>query len=144
MAKIQAIGKRIIEACETDDKAKLAKILGFKTVQGVYKVLYGESELDFDKLVRFKNYTKRSIDWLLTGEDDFPVREFDVVRSIEQHDDWLDVISDWYAFESRPNPMPDTMGASFMGGWSSFDLEQKVNAIRDFKNFLDAIGRDDS
>lgn len=133
----------MIEAFGTDDKAKLAEILGFKTVQGVYKVLYGESELDFQKLLRFRNYTKHSIDWLLTGEGSpTEKREFDLESSVGRHDDWLDVINEWYEFEGRENPMPETMGASFMGGWRSFDRDKQIAAIRDFKNFLDLTFKD--
>lgn len=66
----KSVGKRLVEAFGTDDKEFIAKILGFKTVGGLYKVLSGERELDFVKLRIFRNHTKRTIDWLLTGELD--------------------------------------------------------------------------
>jgi transcriptional regulator with XRE-family HTH domain len=69
LAKENYIGKRLIEAFGTDDKAFIAEKLGFSSVQAVYKVINGERELDFEKLQNFRNYTKRSIDWLLTGTD---------------------------------------------------------------------------
>jgi hypothetical protein len=68
----KSVGKRLVEAFGTDDKEYIAKILGFKTVGGLYKVLSGERELDFEKLQRFRNHTKRTIDWLLTGVDEPP------------------------------------------------------------------------
>jgi hypothetical protein len=69
LAKQNLIGKRLVEAFGTDDKAFIAEKLGFSTVQAVYKVISGERELDFEKLQNFRNYTKRSIDWLLTGAE---------------------------------------------------------------------------
>lgn len=134
------IGSRLIEAFETDDKAFIAEKLGFSSVQGVYKVLSGERELDFEKLQRFRNYTKCSIDWLLTGEGPKVLeafRAFDVEKSIERHDDWRDVIDEWYQFEGRS--APDTIGASFMGGWRKFNPEERLAAIKDYKMVLDRL-----
>lgn len=62
----------MIEAFGTDDKAVIAEKLGFSSVQAVYKVINGERELDFEKLQNFRKYTKRSIDWLLTGIEETP------------------------------------------------------------------------
>jgi transcriptional regulator with XRE-family HTH domain len=70
LAKKDGIGERLIEAFGTDDKALIAEKLGFSTVQAVYKVISGERQLDFEKLQNFRAYTKRSIDWLLTGEEE--------------------------------------------------------------------------
>ena len=77
LAKESLIGKRLIEAFGTDDKAFIAEKLGFSSVQAVYKVLNGDRELDFEKLQNFRNYTKRSIDWLLTGQEELPVKDPD-------------------------------------------------------------------
>lgn len=97
-------------------------------------------------LIDIAELTNCNIHWLLTGKgSQFVGKEevFDVEHSIEYHDDWRDVIDEWYEFEGRSNPMPGTMGASFMGGWQSFDLKQKVSAITDFKNFLDTLSQGD-
>lgn len=143
LATAQTIGDRILEAFETDDKAFIAEKLGFSSVQAVYKVLKGERELDFEKLQRFRNYTQCSIDWLLTGKGPKFVngdRSFDLERSVEIHDDWHDVLSEWFKFEGRE--MPETLGASFMGGWSRSSKEERIEAIRDFKKLLDMIADD--
>jgi plasmid maintenance system antidote protein VapI len=58
-----------------EDRKKIAEILGFQTDKAVYKVINGERELSFEALVRFRNSTKRSIDWLLTGEGQKDIRE---------------------------------------------------------------------
>lgn len=66
------IGTRLLaafkKACGTDSKKFIAEKLGFKTDKAVYKVIKGETELSFDHLRNFRNSTKHSIDWLLTGE----------------------------------------------------------------------------
>lgn len=74
LVKKISIGDRLIEAFGTSDKAYIAKKLGFASVQAVYKVLNGERELDFEKLINFHNSTKRSIDWLLTGKAEEPAK----------------------------------------------------------------------
>lgn len=138
LAKSNSIGDRLIEAFETDDKEFIAKKLGFGSKQGVYKVLSGERELDFEKLQNFRNYTKCSIDWLLTGEGPKEVggpRYFDIDAAIDRHDAWQPILEDWYEFEGKQ--MPDLMGASFMNGWDSFDRDIKISALRDLKRVLD-------
>ena len=140
MAKTTDVGSRLIEAFGTDDKAFIAEKLGFSSIQSIYKILKGEGELNFERLRLFQNYTKHSIDWLLTGEGPKVLdgyREFDIERSIERHDSWRGVMDDWFAYEGRE--MPETMGASFMGGWESFDREQRIAALKDFKMLLDRI-----
>lgn len=136
-----SIGKRLVEAFGTDDKRYIAEKLGFSTVGGLYKVLNGERELDFEKLLKFRNHTKRTIDWLLTGEGPLVLksREFDLEYAIDNNEDWTQIIDKWYEFDGQENPMPDTMGASFMSGWQSFDRQQRMDAVKDFKAFLDRI-----
>lgn len=86
LAKKTSIGERLLEAFGTDDKAFIAEKLGFETVQAVYKVLKGERELDFERLQKFKLYTKRSIDWLLTGvEDPSPREQINFESSIDRY-----------------------------------------------------------
>lgn len=84
----KSVGKRLLEAFGTDDKEFIAKILGFKTVGGLYKVLSGEREMDFVKLKIFRNHTKRTIDWLLTGElddssNDLPEINGDIINRLK-------------------------------------------------------------
>jgi hypothetical protein len=69
LVKESSIGDRLVEAFGTNDKAIIAKKLGFSSVQSVYKVIRGERELSFQHLINFRNSTKRTIDWLLTGEN---------------------------------------------------------------------------
>ncbi|QQS33516.1 MAG: hypothetical protein IPM50_02730 [Acidobacteriota bacterium] len=142
MERKNSIGERLLQAFGTNDKEFIAKTLGFSSVQGVYKVLNGSRELDYAKLAKYRDYTKCSIDWLLTGEGEMSTgpKVFDLEYSINKHDNWLDVLNEWYEFEGEE--MPETMGASFMGGWKSFDKKQKIEAITDFKRFLDRIKDD--
>jgi hypothetical protein len=80
LANSSSLGERLLQAFGTDDKDKIAKILGFASKQSVYKVISGERELDFERLTIFRNYTKHSIDWLLTGEEaPEPKRDEDVL-----------------------------------------------------------------
>ena len=51
------------------DKQVIAEKLGYISEQSVYKVIKGKMELNFEALKNFHFYTKRSIDWLLTGEE---------------------------------------------------------------------------
>jgi hypothetical protein len=94
-----------------------------------------------DVVLKIQEVTGCNLHWLLTGEGPRtpPAEEtvFDLEYSVEHQNDWLAVIDDWYEFEGRKNPMPDTLGASFMGGWAKMTKEERLNAIRDFKNFLD-------
>jgi hypothetical protein len=57
------------EAFGRAEGAFIAEKLGYKTPQAVYKVIKGRGELGFEHLRKFKEETKRSIDWLLTGEE---------------------------------------------------------------------------
>lgn len=144
VAKSNSIGERLLEAFETDDKEFIAQKLGFTSKQAVYKVLSGERELDFEKLQRFRNYTKCSIDWLLTGEGSKlanPVKEFDLQYSVDKHDNWRDVMQDWFEWEGKE--MPETMGASFMGGWNGLTKKERMDAVRDFKMLLDKVADGD-
>lgn len=72
MDKITPLGERLLasfaEEISISDKKVIAEKLGFKSEQSVYKVINGNRELSFDALQKFQTYTKRSIDWLLTGE----------------------------------------------------------------------------
>lgn len=83
--------------------------------------------------------TPVSLNWLLLeqGPRTIEQRGFDIGYSVDSNDDWMKVIDEWYDFEGKINPMPEGMGASFMGGWKSFDREKRIAAIIDFKKFLD-------
>lgn len=63
------------------------------------------------------------------------VDEFDIAKSVERHDNPLPVLEEWYRFEGRE--MPDTTGVIFAGGWETFSLDQKIDAVRDFKKVLE-------
>lgn len=68
------IGARFLqafkEALNLEDKAKIAKILGYEDKKGgvIYKIADGKQELNFSKLERFSRVTGISIHWLITGE----------------------------------------------------------------------------
>jgi len=97
----------------------------------------------YETLLKIAAVTKCDLHWLLTGEGTVRrERAFDLEYEIEQADDWREAIDKWYEFEGRPNPMPEEMGVAFMGGWHSFDRQQKINAVKDFKAFLDTLDRD--
>lgn len=72
MDKIIPLGERLLSSFADEmgvsDKKIIAEKLGFQSEQSIYKIIKGERELNFDALQKFQNYTKRSIDWLLTGE----------------------------------------------------------------------------
>lgn len=127
-----------MEAFETEDKAVIAKKLGYSSNQAIYKVISGDRELDFEKLRKFQFYTKCTIDWLLTGQGSkyvAGVRDFDIELAIEKHNSWQPILEDWYEFEGQE--MPQLTGASFMHGWDSFPREVKIAAIQDLKKVLD-------
>lgn len=83
--------------------------------------------------------TNVSLSWLLLERGPRTVEQlgFDIGYSVDRNEDWMKVIDEWYDFEGKINPMPEGMGASFMGGWKSFDREKRIAAIIDFKKFLD-------
>lgn len=56
------------EADGTEDKEVIAKILGYKTKGAIYKILSGRMQLNHSALIKFRDYTNRTIDWLLMGE----------------------------------------------------------------------------
>ncbi len=138
MANNSDFGSRLIEAFGTDDKEFIAKILGFASKQSVYKIISGEREMDFERLIKFRDYTKHSIDWLLTGEGPRTIEQlgFDLDYSVTRNNEnWEAVLEEWYDYEGRV--MPDFGGVAFMGGWASFTREQKLAAVSDLKLLLD-------
>lgn len=91
-------------------------------------------------LKQIAKMTKVSLNWLLLEEGEkylFDNEPFDLNEAITHYDDWRDVMKAWYEYEG--DVMPETMGASFMGGWKSFDAAEKASALLDFKRFLDLI-----
>lgn len=139
MAK-SAFGQRLKSLFDNAVNAEIAAKLGVsEAAVGTY--VRGRIP-DGRKLIEIAKLTNCNLHWLLTGEGPRYIGDekvFDLEYSIERHDDWLDVLNDWYDFEGRPNPMPETMGASFMGGWESFDRKQKIAAIRDLKMIFDRM-----
>lgn len=141
------LGARLLQAFldvyKTQDKKKMAEILGYESDKAIYKIVNGEQEMRFSALLGFREHTGYSIDWLLTGEGPMRAADapatFNIERSIEEHDDnWYDVIEDWYAFEKRQMPeMGSTDGFRLFGGWAAKSLEEKVETIRLVKRRLD-------
>lgn len=127
---------RLVELFGTDKPADIGRKLKVD-YQSAKNYLHGRKP-NAEVLERVVEVTDVSLNWLLMGQGPKYLREeFDVERSIQIHDDWPDVMQDWYAFEG--GQMPDTMGASFMGGWKGFTMEEKVAALRDFKMLLDRM-----
>lgn len=137
MAKSE-FGERLKIAFDNAVNAEIANKIGVsEAAVGTY--VRGRIP-DGAKLVEISKLTNCNLHWLLTGDGPkylSEFKEFDLEYAIDQHEDWVDVVKEWYEFEGET--MPDTMGASFMGGWRSFDKQQKMDAIRDFKAFLDRI-----
>lgn len=73
MDKTETLGERLLFAFKevdgTEDKEKIAKILGYESKGAVYKIIKEQMELKYSALINFRNYTKRTIDWLLTGAE---------------------------------------------------------------------------
>ena len=73
----ETVGDRLLRAFKetdgTEDKETIAKILGYESKGAIYKFISGRMELKFSALLKFRDYTKRSIDWLLTGEEPDPL-----------------------------------------------------------------------
>lgn len=89
-----------------------------------------------DKLIVISKVTNCNLHWLITGQGSkFLTDDFHLERSIEQRDDWMDVMRDWYEFDGQE--FPDLEGAAFMGGWESFSTGQKADALRDLRKLLD-------
>lgn len=131
-------GERLKQAYESHTVADLARKMGV-THQAAKNYVEGRLPAA-ERLLEISNSTGCSIDWLLTGlgtkyRSNVPV--FDLERSVDEHDDWHGVITDWFDFDGRE--MPDTLGASFMGGWNRLSRQQKIDAIRDLKMLLDKI-----
>lgn len=131
---MDSFGERLKAAFKFASQAEIARKMGVSEA-AVKNYLDGRVP-NAEKLLQIRALTNCNLDWLLTGEGQTK-REFDLEYSVDHHEDWLNVIDEWYAFEGRENPMPEAMGASFMGGWQSFDRPARIAAIRDFKNFLD-------
>lgn len=136
---MDSFGERLKAAFNFASQAEIARKMGVS--EAAVKNYIDGRVPNADKLLQIRALTNCNLDWLLTGEGNTK-REFDLESSVGRHDDWLDVINEWYEFEGRENPMPETMGASFMGGWRSFDRDKQIAAIRDFKNFLDLTFKD--
>ncbi len=128
---------RLVELLGSDKPAIIGRKLEID-YQSAKNYLSGRKP-NADILERIVEKTNVSLNWLLMGHGPKYVKDeaFDLERTIERHDAWTDVLRDWYEFEGAT--MPNTQGASFMGGWKSFDKQQKIDAIRDFKKFLDLI-----
>ncbi len=131
-------GERLKIAFSNAKNAEIARKIGVS--EAAIKNYIDGRVPDADKLVKITSLTNCNLHWLLTGQgvkflnDE---RIFDLEYSIDKHDNWHDVMNDWFSFEGRE--MPDTLGASFMGGWESYTAEEKIEALRDFKMLLDRV-----
>jgi transcriptional regulator with XRE-family HTH domain len=139
MFRMATFEERIVAAFSGANLKEVAEKMGvnYHTLRNWAKETRDIPPAELKKIAKL---TKVSLNWLLLEEGErFPGNnaKFDLEYAIEHHDDWMDVVDEWYAAEGRSNPMPDSMGASFMGGWKSFDLKQKIDAVTDFKRFLD-------
>lgn len=139
---ISHFGARLRLAFKNAKNAEIARQIGVS--EAAIKNYVDGRIPDAEKLIKIRNLTNCSLDWLLTGEGSPMIggrHEFDIEHSIELHDDWRQVMKDWYDFEG--GEMPDTLGASFMGGWQGFSMGEKINALRDFKKLLDMATEDE-
>jgi repressor LexA len=85
---LTAIGKRLLEAFADKgitSKKAIGEALGFKSDKAIYKVVNGEQELSFDALLRFRESTGRSIDWLLADARHLEEGEFAMYLGEEEH-----------------------------------------------------------
>jgi AcrR family transcriptional regulator len=65
--------------------------------------------------------------------------EFDVAAAIRTFDDPHHVMSEWFRHEGRR--YPEDFGIAFFRGWESFEIEDKVAAMRDAKHMIDRMLR---
>lgn len=137
-----SFGERLRTAFDNAKNAEIARKMGVS--EAAVKNYVDGRIPDADKLIQIRNLTNCNLDWLLTGEGPQTAggnREFDIERSVDKHDDWREVMNDWFAWEGKE--MPDTLGASFMGGWNMLTKEERIDAIRDFKMLLDRVADDE-
>lgn len=128
---------RLKELFGTDEPAVIQRKLGVN-YQSAKNYLHGRKP-NAEVLEKIVEVTDVSLNWLLMGQGPKYVGAtgFDIGYAIDRNEDWRDALTEWFEFEGRT--MPDTTGASFMGGWQSFDRRQKIDALIDFKRFLDKI-----
>jgi transcriptional regulator with XRE-family HTH domain len=135
---MSTFGERLKIAFHNAKNAEIARKLGVS--ESAVKNYMDGRVPDSDKLIKITSLTNCNLHWLITGQGVKFLDEgqaFDLEYSIEKHDSWRGVMEDWFAFDGRE--MPDTMGASFMGGWESFDRKRKIAALQDLKMLLDRI-----
>ena len=74
--------KRLIEACQTDEPAKIARKIGIP-YQTVKNYLAGRLP-SAEQLIKISNATNVSIHWLLTGVGSRGLEEAAILRRLEQ------------------------------------------------------------
>lgn len=131
---------RLEELFNTNEPSQLQRKLGV-TYQSAKNYLTGRKP-NAEVLEKIVEVTDVSLNWLLMGQGPKYLRdEFSLERTIELHDDWYDVMREWYEFEGRE--MPEDLGAGFMKGWSGLSPAEKADAIRDLKRLVDrAVDRE--
>lgn len=66
---------------------------------------------------------------------------FDVESAVSRLDDPQSVMREWFAFEGRS--YPDDYGIVFFRGWESFTPHDKAAAVRDAKQMIDRVLRNE-
>lgn len=72
--------KAFADGANITSKAEMADKLGYRSDKVIYKIINGEQEMGFENLLRFREVTGHSIDWLLFGDNAVP-----------GHDDWISI-----------------------------------------------------
>ena len=67
--------------------------------------------------------------------------DFDVAAALGRYDDPQKVMSDWLSYEGRV--FPTDFGVACFGGWESFSIEEKIEALMDARKVLDRNLRSD-
>ena len=91
----ERLEKAFRDSLGVEDKTPIAKIaetvaeiLGFENKKSVYRVFKDKRELSFSALLKFREATKRTIDWLITGEGPERIQEAEET-SLEELSSWL-------------------------------------------------------
>jgi hypothetical protein len=126
------IGKRFLkafkDALSLENIEKIGELVGYGD-KAVYKIAGGQQELNFSKLVNFRNLTGHSIDWLLTGE--WPK----LIKRIDFKNLWTRIVKAWETelAASKDNSIKADLDAakemSQRNFLPSFDVVQRVSNI---------------
>ena len=138
---MNSFGERLRAAFNNAKNAEIARKIGVSE-SAVKNYLDGRVP-DGEKLVRIANLTNCNLHWLLTGQGVKFLGEegFDLEYVIDEHEEWQDVLEEWYRWEGRE--MPADLGARFMRGWRGMSKQEKIEALTDLKELVDkTVGTD--